>query len=67
MGNEVSRTVETDAPSSAAWGVLAAPERWPQWTTSMDAVDLLDGRFGPGARVRIRQLRIRTAVWTVIE
>lgn len=67
MDNEVVTTVEIDAPVDAVWEVLTAPDRWPEWTASMTEVELLDDRFGPGARVRTVQPRLRPAVWTVTD
>lgn len=66
MNVEIEVVTEVDAPAHAVWEVLAAPESWPRWTDSMDAVDLLDGGdLDLGARARIVQPRMRPAVWTV--
>ncbi|WP_324651789.1 SRPBCC family protein [Georgenia sp. H159] len=67
MDTEAMTTTEVEAPVGEVWAVLTAPDRWPTWTASMDEVELLDGRFGPGARVRVVQPRLRPAVWTVTD
>lgn len=67
MKTEVMTTVEIDAPGGLVWEVLTAPDQWPRWTASMDEVEMLDRRFGPGARVRTVQPRLRPAVWTVTD
>lgn len=67
MGREFTATVEIDAPQEAVWEVLAAPELWPRWTTSMTQVTVLDGKFGHGTQVRTVQPGLRPAVWTVTE
>lgn len=63
-----SETFAVDAPPAAVWGVLADVERWPEWTDSVTAAELVTG--GPlslGSRVRLRQPRLPTVVWTVDE
>src|SRR5699024_10751663 len=67
MATEFATTAEVRAAPEAGWKMLAAPTRWPGWTTSIETVELLDGVFEQGARVRISQPRLRTAVWTVTE
>ncbi|WP_197084496.1 SRPBCC family protein [Saccharothrix sp. ST-888] len=59
-------TVEIAASPARVRQVLAAVERWPSWTASVAEVRLLEeGRFGVGSTVRIRQPRLRPAVWRV--
>jgi len=67
MATEFTSTAEVHAAPEAVWKVLATPTRWPGWTDSIETVELLDGVFEQGARVRISQPRLRTAVWTVTE
>lgn len=67
MKPEFTTTVEINAPCNAVWEVLATPELWPRWTTSMTQVAMLDGKFGDGAQVRTIQPGLRPAVWTVTE
>jgi uncharacterized membrane protein len=62
--NQVS--VLITAPPATVWRELMDVERWPQWTRSMSKVDKLDdGDLAPGHRVRIRQPRMPSIVWTV--
>jgi uncharacterized protein YndB with AHSA1/START domain len=63
----VTTDVEVDAAPAVLWAVLERPEAWPEWTESMDAVEMLDADLGPGARVRITQPGMRPMVWTVSE
>lgn len=56
------------APPERVWAVYTDLVRWPEWTASVTAVTLLDP--GPphlSQRVRIKQPKLPTAVWTVTE
>ncbi|WP_116043292.1 SRPBCC family protein [Amycolatopsis palatopharyngis] len=59
--------MEVDAQLAALWAALSDPRAWPEWTDSIDSVEMLDPRLGPGRRVRIAQPRMRPLVWTVSE
>ena len=62
----IEQTVEIAALPSKVWMVMTEVERWPEWTTSVTSVELLDGPpLVVGGRVRVRQPRLPTAVWTV--
>ncbi|MGE7433344.1 SRPBCC family protein [Kitasatospora sp. NPDC001175] len=59
-------TVEVAASPARVWQVLADVERWPSWTATVSEVRRLEeGPFGVGSTVRIRQPRLRPAVWQV--
>ncbi len=53
------------ASPARVWEVLTDVERMPVWTTSMESVRIVDGPFGPGAKVEIRQPRMKALTWTV--
>ncbi len=58
--------IEIDAPAETVWAVYSDVEQWPEWTASVTEVHFVSGdRIAPGARVRIRQPKLRPAEWTV--
>lgn len=65
----IRNVTHVQAPPDVVWEVLSDPAQWSQWTSSVTSAELLDGRsqLGPGARVRIAQPGLRTAVWTITE
>jgi uncharacterized protein YndB with AHSA1/START domain len=63
--NAVSVT-NIDAPPEKVFAVLCDVERWPEWTSTMTRIDRLEsGAFGLGSSARVRQPRLRPAVWQV--
>ena len=65
---DYEETIETRADARQAWAALAAVTTLPQWTTSMTAVEPLDGpQLWVGHRFRIRQPGLPVVVWQVSE
>ena len=61
----ITRSIEVAAPPETVWAVMSDVARWPDWTPSVEAVELLDAAFAPGSRVRLKQPRFKAAVWRV--
>ena len=64
----LQHNVTIAAPPARVWAVVVDVERWPERIPTVDAVERLD--TGPrvvGARTRMQQPRLPTAVWTVTE
>ena len=56
------------APATTLWRAVASVTEWPQWTPTVEEATILDDReLGMGARVRIRQPKLRTLVYQVDE
>jgi uncharacterized membrane protein len=65
---QLEQSTEVKATPEAAWAVLKDVERWPEWTESMDKVEVVGG--GPlmlGAKVRIKQPKLPGVQWQVSE
>lgn len=65
MATGVTVVVDVDAPPATLWAILERPHAWPEWTESIDVVEMLDGDLALGARVRVTQPGLRPMVWTV--
>jgi uncharacterized protein YndB with AHSA1/START domain len=64
----VTHTVTINAPPADVFGAYLDVERWPEWTATVRTVDRLEpGPIRVGARTRIRQPKLREAVWEVTE
>ncbi len=65
---EFHRDIAIAAPPNRVWAVYLDVERWPGWTASVTSVAALTpGPLRVGHRVRIKQPRLPTTVWTVTE
>lgn len=61
-------TVQIAADPNRIWSTWLDVERWSDWTPSVDSAQRLDeGEFGVGSRARLKQPKMRAAVWEVTE
>jgi uncharacterized membrane protein len=62
------QTAAAAASTAQAWTALTEVTDWPNWTTTMTAVEPLDdARLRPGDRYKIRQPSLGVMVWRVTE
>lgn len=68
LGSEAfAATLSVVAPPARVWALLADVVRWPDWLSTMRAVEPLDAEaLALGARYRITQPRLKPAIWTVV-
>lgn len=65
---QLEASIEVAAPADQVFDVYADVQRWPEWTSTVTSVERLDqGPLRVGARARVRQPRIPTAVWEVTQ
>lgn len=61
-------SVDIQAPPAVVWQIITDVERWPEWTPTVTSIQRLDdGPLDVGSSVRIRQPKLRPAVWHVKE
>ncbi len=56
----VERSIDIAAAPAAVWAVIADHERWPEWFTALDSVEVTAGASGVGGgrRVTIKRLAL---------
>ena len=58
--------IDIEAPPGRVWAVITDIARWPEWTPTVDTLQVLDpGPFRLGQRARLKQPGYPAAVWTV--
>ncbi|HKO11656.1 MAG TPA: SRPBCC family protein [Acidobacteriaceae bacterium] len=63
---KIVERVRIGAGPARVWEVLADVERWPRWTPTVTSVESLNGSgLRVGARYRVRQPKLRPAVYEV--
>lgn len=61
-------TTEIHAPTNKVWSLLVDVADWPAVTKSVSTVERLDdGPLAVGARTKVKQPRLPTTVWEVVE
>ena len=64
MRTEVA--VDINACPEHVWAVLTDVSRWPEWTTAVRSIRLLDGPvLGPGRMLRVRASGLPDRTWRV--
>ena len=54
------------ATPQRVWATLIDFERWPEWTSTVTGIERLgQDKVAVGSQVRIRQPKLRPAVWTI--
>ncbi|MGW5052986.1 SRPBCC family protein [Actinokineospora sp. NPDC004072] len=65
---EFTADVLIDADPARVWAIFTRVEEWPDWTASVVSATRLDpGPLAVGTRVRIKQPKLPTTVWTATE
>ncbi|MCU0425634.1 MAG: SRPBCC family protein [Candidatus Kapabacteria bacterium] len=66
--NTFTQEITINADVSKVWSVLADVTAWAEWTASIESIEPLNKPpLGTGTQVRIRQPKLRPAVWVITE
>lgn len=61
-------SVSINADIRTTWSVLTDLERWPDWTPSVRAIEVLDaGAIAPGTRAKLELKGTPASTWTVTD
>ena len=64
MHLEVSTSIS--APAERVWATIIDVERWHEWTASITGAEKLEpGELKVGSKVRVKQPKLPSTVWTV--
>src|SRR5690349_973004 len=68
MSRQFETSRHVDAPPGRVWEVMVDVARWPEWTPTVESVEVADGRpLHLGSSAEVRQPRLPRARWTVSE
>ncbi|MEO8575621.1 MAG: SRPBCC family protein [Gemmatimonadales bacterium] len=68
MQRDFSISVDISVPPERVWPVLSDVERWHEWTDSITSAEkLTPGPLAVGMKVKVRQPKLPSALWTVSE
>ena len=66
MATHIEERVRIEAPADVVWAVLSDVERWPEWTASVETVELQNaGPLAATSVARLKQPGYRAAMWRV--
>lgn len=58
--------LDIDAPAAAVWAIASRLTQWPGWTSTVTAIEALDGEaLRVGARFNVQQPKLPPAIWQI--
>lgn len=68
MKNRIIKTITINKEISFVYNTLKEIEKWYLWTTSINKISFLTDRgFEVGAKIKIEQPKLPSAIWTITE